>query len=390
MSQSPFATLRVALVGPFPPRAGELGEQAELLARLLAAEGAQVLRLSTDVPRVRAWRGIGLHLLPFVQVAQLLARLLTALPRCDVVHIYAASGWGFWLPALLALPLAKLARRRVVISYHGGLARAFSTRRWSWLLPLLRRADALAAPSAYGQALWQRDGLQVAWLPPLLDAAAPPIAERAGWPPLLLWCDELTERADPRTALEALALLRTAVPDARLLLAGSGPLAAQVQHWAAELQVAQAVAYRAALSPTQRRTALVTASVFWRSAQEDNLPQVLLEAAAAGTAIVATRVGGVPELVDDGVDGLLVAAGDAAALAQATARVLARPFLAASLTANARLSAERFTWPQVRNGLAQLYGMTPPDAVSDTAPDDLPARTEFLWSDPHRPMTGKG
>lgn len=388
MSVSTFTGMRVMLVGAFPPRAGELSEQNELLARLLVAEGAQVTRTNTDAPRVRGWRGVGLHLLPFVQIVRLIGQMLTALPRCDVVHIQAASGWGFWLPVLLALPPAKLAHRRVVISYHGGLARSFSERRWRWLLPLLRRADALSVPSAYGQALWQRDSLEVVVLPTLLDAAVLP-APRTAWPPLLLWHDELTLRADPHTALEAFALLRAASPEARLLLVGTGPLAASVQQWAAELDVAQAVAYRPALTTAQRRAALAAAGIFWRTAQEDNLPQVLLEAAAAGAAIVATRAGAAPELIDDGVDGLLVAAGDAAALAQATARVLARPFLAASLADNARLAVERFTWPQARPALAQLYGLpvSPVSSDDDTA-DDLPARTEFLWSDP-RAVTGK-
>ena len=123
--------------------------------------------------------------------------------------------------------------------------------------------------------------------------------------------------------------------------------------------MAGAVAYRPAADERQRQDAIREASVVWRTASEDSLPQVLLEAAASGTVIVATAVGGIPELLDDGVDGMLVPPEDAAALAQATARVLSRPFLAESLATNARISAERFTWRRHRASFGRLYGLAP-------------------------------
>jgi hypothetical protein len=184
------------------------------------------------------------------------------------------------------------------------------------------------------------------------------------------------------------------VPEARLLLAGSGSLAEEITALARTLGVSAAVAYRLELTRRQRQDAIREASVVWRTASEDSLPQVLLEAAASGTAIVATAVGGIPELLDDGVDGLLVLPEDATALAQATARVLSRPFLAESLATNARISAERFTWRRHRASLAKLYGLAPAaasagsaesdDEAADEAHDDVLGRTEFLWSDPGR------
>ena len=122
---SPFSGVRIAVVGPFPPRSGELSGQTELLCRLLHAEGAWVQRVNTDVPGVRRLPRIGIHLLPIAQVLALCWRLLVALPRSDLLHVQAASYWGFYLPVLMALLFGKLGRRRVVISYSGGMARSF-------------------------------------------------------------------------------------------------------------------------------------------------------------------------------------------------------------------------------------------------------------------------
>jgi phenylacetate-CoA ligase len=391
---SPFRGLRIAVVGPFPPRPGELSEQTDLLCRLLHTEGAWVQTVNTDVPAVRRLPRVGIHLLPIAQVLALCWRLLVALPRSDVLHVQAASYWGFYLPALMALLFGKLGRRRVVIAYSGGMARLFVPRSWRFLLPLLRRADGLTATSAFGQEILQRYGLRASVMPNLLALEEYPLLARTRWPPLLLWLDELEPRANPQMALQAFALLRQSVPEARLLLAGSGSLAEEIAALARTLGVAASVAYRPELTRRQRQDAIREASVVWRTASEDSLPQVLLEAAASGTAIVATAVGGVPELLDDGVDGLLVLPEDATALAQATARVLSRTFLAESLATNARIAVERFTWRRHRATLAKLYGLNSaaagadgqePDVETDgEGHDDVLGRTEFLWSDPGR------
>ncbi|MEI2690742.1 MAG: glycosyltransferase [Anaerolineae bacterium] len=388
-----FRQARIAVVGPFPPHAGELSGQTELLCRLLHEEGAWVQRVNTDVPSVRRLPGIGIHLLPIVQTLALVWRLLTALPRSDVLHVHAASYWGFFLPATLTWLLGRLGRRRVVVTYSGGMARSFVKRSWRGVVWLLGRMDGLAATSAYAQEILQRYGLRVAVTPNLLALEEHPLLARTQWPPLLLWLDELEPRANPQMALHALAQLRQRMPEARLLLVGDGSLAGEVSQLARTLEVAGAVAYRPRLSQRQRQDAIREASVVWRTASEDSLPQVLLEAAASGAVIVATEVGGIPELLDDGVDGMLTPEEDAAALAAATERVLSRPFLAESLATNARISAERFVWRRHRASYARLYGLvaaSPDSAVehhddheeSDTH-DDVLGQTEFLWSEPN-------
>jgi glycosyltransferase involved in cell wall biosynthesis len=82
----------------------------------------------------------------------------------------------------------------------------------------------------------------------------------------------------------------------------------------------------------------------------------LLESMAAGCPVVATAVGGIPDLVSHGVNGLLVRPGDTQALADAVARVLADPKLARSLGRAARATvAARFTPERSLERLGQIY-----------------------------------
>lgn len=82
---------------------------------------------------------------------------------------------------------------------------------------------------------------------------------------------------------------------------------------------------------------------------------VALEAMACGTPVVATRVGGMQTVVEDGESGLLVPAGDHAALAEAIARVLTDHRLRVHLAHGARSRAERFTWQAVGDRIVEMY-----------------------------------
>jgi glycosyltransferase involved in cell wall biosynthesis len=343
--------------------------------------------VNTDVATVRRIPYIGPDLLPIAQVVAVLWRLLLAVPRCDIVHILAASYWAFYLPATLAFLVGKIAGRRVVLCYYGSQASEFLQRRQHLVWPMLRRMDALAVSSDYLREIFQRYGLETVLVPNLLWLEEWPFLDRDPWPPLVLWLDSLGRLANPAMALRALRLLRQTVPDARLLMVGTGSLAPKVGRQARELGVAEAVAYRSWLDPKQRQRVVQTTSVLWHSATHDNLPQILLEAAASGAAIVSTRVGAVPELLHDGVDALLVEPNDDERMAAATAQVLRRPVLAVGLTRNARLAVQRYTWSTVRKTVAEAYGLLPKEpsrSSSSTATgwesDDVLAHTEFLWS----------
>jgi len=86
------------------------------------------------------------------------------------------------------------------------------------------------------------------------------------------------------------------------------------------------------------------------------MPNGLLEAMAYGVACIATRVGAVPNVIEDGINGLLVPAGDAAALMAAMKRFLVDDSLAARLGKEARRTVERrFDWTQSADRIMALY-----------------------------------
>lgn len=143
--------------------------------------------------------------------------------------------------------------------------------------------------------------------------------------------------------LRALGILRReGLPTARLRVAGVPPgsgLEDVYRRVAHRSGVADAVEWLGRLAAPRIVDEIRNADVFVYPSRVDNSPNSLVEAMLLGAPIVASRVGGVPSLLKDGEEGLLVPPGDAAALAAAIRRLLDRPELACALGSRARLTA---------------------------------------------------
>lgn len=120
--------------------------------------------------------------------------------------------------------------------------------------------------------------------------------------------------------LRVFARIARRFPAARLLLVGSGPLEADVRAQAEQLALGDRVIFAGQLSPVG--PVFFLAEAFVLASWLEGLPLVVLEAMAAGCPMVATAVGGIPEVVNDGHTGLLVPSNDEAALEGALARML--------------------------------------------------------------------
>ena len=130
----------------------------------------------------------------------------------------------------------------------------------------------------------------------------------------------LREAKDYATMLEAFRKVLAAKPEARLLIAGDGPLRTRLESETARNGMARAVHF---LGGRDDVPALMRASDgFLMSSLFEGMPLVLLEASASGLPIVATRVGGVPEVVVDRESGILVNSGHPATLARACLKIM--------------------------------------------------------------------
>jgi colanic acid/amylovoran biosynthesis glycosyltransferase len=179
-------------------------------------------------------------------------------------------------------------------------------------------------------------------------------SERYGWrglagrdPDRVLCVASLWPKKGHAHLVDALALLAERRPGIALQLVGDGPERERILRRASERGVAERVSLLGARSSEDVRAALAEARVFalpsvrLPSGRMEGIPVALMEAMASGVPVVATRLSGIPELVQDGVTGLLVEPGDVHGLAAAMARVLEDDALAAELARAGRELIER-------------------------------------------------
>lgn len=152
----------------------------------------------------------------------------------------------------------------------------------------------------------------------------------------------LVARMDPikdhATALRAVARVAARRDDARLVLVGEGPTAGAVAGEAARLGLGPHVLQLGLRTDVARL--LGGADVSLLTSLSEGIPLSLIEAMASGLPVVATRVGGIPEVVQEGLTGLLAPSGDDAGLADALLRLAADPDLRGRLGGQGRARAE--------------------------------------------------
>jgi glycosyltransferase involved in cell wall biosynthesis len=159
---------------------------------------------------------------------------------------------------------------------------------------------------------------------------------------------------DHATLLRAAVLVRQERPDVRFLLVGQGPLEPEVRRLAGELGLDGAVVFAGFRTDAQRLAAGF--DVFTLSSTYEGLPIALVEAMALGLPSVVTRVGGTPEVLADGAQGLLVPPRDPAALAGGLLRLLGDPQLRGRMGAAARARAADFDIRKAIRRMEQVYG----------------------------------
>jgi glycosyltransferase involved in cell wall biosynthesis len=348
---------RVCVVGPLPPPSGGMANQCEQLVRLLRAEGLPVEIVRNNAPYRPAWIGSVPLLRAAFRLLPYLAQLWSAAGRSQVLHVLANSGWAWHLFAAPALLIARLRRTAVIVNYRGGLADTFLSQTPAHVRRSLRAATMRVTPSTFLQRVFERHGIDAEVIPNIIDLSRfkPRAPQDHGDAPHLIVVRNLERLYDIATALRALVIVRERYPRARMTVAGSGPEHETLVRLARDVGVADAVHFTGRVEHAQVPAIYAQADVALNPSLADNMPNSVLEAYASGVPVVSTNVGGVPDIVVDGVSGLLVPPGDPAAMALAVVRLLDDRNLAARLVQVGLGQAQRYAWPQVKGQWFEAY-----------------------------------
>ena len=326
----------LCLVGPMLGRnPGWVTTPGEILTDLFRGLGYPVVAVSSIPVRI-------------LRLADIVQALIRHRRRIHLAMLQVYSG-----PSMVVEDVASRICRRfhipIVMVLHGGAIPAFMAKYPRWTRGVLSRADVLVAPSKYLARAVEAHGLKAQVIPNLIELSEYPFRVRRHLKPRLFWMRTFHPIYNPVMAVQAFAQIHRAHPDATLVMAGQEKgMGAAVRNMVHDLGLEGAVRFPGFLDGPAKAREGDAADIFLNTNHIDNMPVSVLEACAMGLPVVATAVGGVPDLLTDGHTGLLVPDDDWAAMAQAIERLLADAELSERLSRNGRRLAEASAWENVR------------------------------------------
>jgi glycosyltransferase involved in cell wall biosynthesis len=278
-----------------------------------------------------------------------------------LVHVQTASRGSFWRKFVVCL-LARAARRPYIVHLHGGGFTRFYENESSPLgRHFIRSTLAHAALVIALSEEWRARVLQIsptAKVEVLHNAVAIPdtagLRRLADHETTLLFLGHLLRDKGVYDLVRAFGLVARRFPRLKLVLGGVGHID-EVRQLATQLEIAERVSCPGWLGPERKSAALASSTIFLLPSYAEGMPMALLEAMSWGLPVIATPVGGIPQVVENNVNGLLVAPGDIDGLASAIRRLLEDSELRERVGAAARATVE--SGFSLSDALAKLSGL---------------------------------
>lgn len=225
----------------------------------------------------------------------------------------------------------------------------------------IEAADFVACVSYFGRAQAMRlvspdhwDKLHVVRCGLPLSALPTPSANRGG--KRIICVGRLSPEKGQAGLLEAFALVSGGAPAAELVFVGDGPEAADLRSRSQALKISDKITFVGRLGEQETLEQIAASDILVLPSFMEGLPIVLMEAMALGTAVVASRVAGIPELVEDGKSGLLFTPSNWDELAACVSRLLREDGLRRTLAENAKAAvAAEFDIKASANQLRSLF-----------------------------------
>ena len=214
------------------------------------------------------------------------------------------------------------------------------------------RAKYLVAPSNYLHSVFCEFGFaNVLYIPNSIELDVYKMKERKSWAPRLLWVRSFHSVYNPLMAIEVLQEILVDFPEAALCMVGpdkDGSLE-QCKEYAFRNGLKKKVKFTGVLPKPEWHRVSEDYDIFINTTTIDNTPVSVIEAMALGLVVISTNVGGVPYLISDYKNGLLVDNGDRDAMVTKIRWLLEHPNEASTLAWHARKHVEEFDWELVKH-----------------------------------------
>jgi len=285
---------------------------------------------------------------PVLRLVDMCMTIIIQRKNVDYILIDTYSTNNFYF-ALLAGGFAKFFGIKYFTYLHGGNLPYRLKTSPRLCAKLFNNSQMNLAPSGYLLEAFRSKGYKVEFIPNNIDINVYPYKERNEVKPNLLFVRSFSEVYNPYLAINAFSKIKSKYPDAKMCMVGpdkDGTLV-KVKDLTKNLGLTESIEFTGKLSKVDWIKKSEDFDIFINPTNFDNQPVSIIEAMALGMPIVSTNVGGLPYLIDNEEDGLLVNPGEVQTFANAIERIIKNKDLACSLSKNSRNKAQEYDWNNV-------------------------------------------
>lgn len=284
--------------------------------------------------------------------------------RVALVHIHGSKDASFYRK-MIFLCLARVWKKRIIFHCHSGKFDQFYHQGKKWQKSLIRRVLSLSNRVVVLSPHWTLFFSQIVTPSKLrvLGNAVPLTAlqskgahSQKSADPTILFAGLLTENKGIFDLISIIPQLRAQFPSVQVLLAGDGNME-KIRTLLRSNTLEGSVQLLGWIDPEALIGLYHQAHLFVLPSYYEGLPMVMLEAMACGLPVVSTKVGGIPEVIENGENGLLITPGDCQALLAAVSTLLADGSLRAAMgSKNIEKIKEKYDIPVYVQTLQHIYG----------------------------------
>ena len=289
------------------------------------------------------------HKAPLLKIIDMIQTILFKKCNYDVAQVDVFSGRAFIWAEIATWLLCQL-KKPIILTLRGGNLPIFTEAYPLRVKQVFSRAKVITAPSRFLKNEMEFRGYQVSLLPNAIPIKQYPNRLRDSPLPHFLWLRSFHNIYNPSLAPKVLARLIQEFPMAKLTMCGpdkgDGSLE-RTKEIAKSEDVFGIIQFPGIITKEEIPKFGNAHDLFLNTTNVDNTPISLVEAMAMGMCIVSTKVGGIPYLLENEKDALLVPPNDSTAMAAACRRLLLDGELAERLSRNAREKAMGFDWSVV-------------------------------------------
>ena len=330
--------MKVLQIANYREGAGGISSQVELLARNLLREGIE--------SRIFSTKGNG-----FKRLITPFSLLLKGIGY-DIFHIHTCSNRGFF-PAVVGVMIGQILRKRLLVTYHGGDAAEFFDKHEKLVKSILLKTDINIVLSGFIGNVFRNHGLPYTIIPNILEFNPTFFRERPSLQPRFISIRALRPLYNIPCILKAFMIVKSQRPDASLTIVGDGISRNELETFVSVHSI-EGVTFTGRVDNSKIPELLDRADIMLSAPRTDNMPVSVLEGFNSGLLVISSNVGGVPYMIDDGVNGLLYNYDDYEELAEKMIYACSHQKEAYAMIATAYAGLKEYSWQSIRDKYLKL------------------------------------